>query len=95
MQVQKHMKVLGHKVKDKVTGFEGVVTSVAFDLFGCIQVVVTPEATSDGGKGESSWYDIQRLIIISKKPVMELPDFEYGPVAEGRKGPAAKPVGKW
>ena len=95
MQIQKHMQILGFKVEDKVTGVKGVATSVCFDLYGCIQVIVTPEATSDGKKEDSSWYDIQRLKIISKKPVMELPNYDCGYIANGNKGPNDKPVGKW
>ena len=37
------LKLLGLKVKDKVTGFTGIITSVSFDLYGCIQVIITPE----------------------------------------------------
>ena len=40
--VQKHFKVLGYRVKDKVTGYTGVATSVCFDLYGCVQVTVNP-----------------------------------------------------
>ena len=95
MQIHEHMKKLGLKVKDKVTGFEGVVTSISFDLYGCIQAVVTPPAGEAGKQEDSRWYDMTRLAILSDAPVMELPNYEYGYVAEGRKGPAAKPAGKW
>jgi len=42
--IQKHLDLLGHKVTDRVSGFTGVVTSIGFDLYGCIQAVVTPGA---------------------------------------------------
>ena len=48
MEVSTHMKLLGHKVEDKVTGFKGVVSSLSFDLYGCVQAVVTPAASEDG-----------------------------------------------
>ena len=95
MQVQKHMELIGMKVKDKVTGFKGVVSSIAFDLYGCIQAIVTPFVTKDGKQGDSLWFDVQRLIVTSNKPVMDLPNFDYGYIAEGHKGPAEKPCGKW
>ncbi len=41
---------------------------------------------------ESRWFDIARLEVTSKAPVMEPPNYEYGDVAEGRKGPAEKPA---
>ncbi len=87
-----HMKLLGMKATDKVTGFKGVVTSVSFDLFGCIQAVLTPETDKDGKSCDSRWYDVSRLRVTSKKPVMDLPDYDSGYVAEGRKGPADKPA---
>lgn len=40
--VEETLAVLGLPVRDKVTGFDGVITSVSFDLYGCIQVVKTP-----------------------------------------------------
>ena len=42
MLIKKHLDLLGHKVKDKVSGFQGVVISMSFDLYGCIQADVRP-----------------------------------------------------
>lgn len=92
MSTEVHLDLLGLKVKDKVTGFKGVVTSLSFDLYGCIQAIVTPEIGKDGNKGESHWFDVTRLSITSEKPVMDLPDFEQGYVATGKKGPSAKSI---
>ncbi len=44
----------------------------------------------DGEIGESVWFDISRLKITSKKPVMEVPDFNNVNISEGGKGPAEK-----
>ncbi len=41
-QVQEHLCKLGLKAEDMVTGFKGVVSTVSFDLYGCIQAVLTP-----------------------------------------------------
>jgi hypothetical protein len=93
MNIQKHLALLGMKVEDRVTGYKGTVTSVGFDLYGCVQAIVSPEWK----KGQPDnlppghWFDIGRLKVVSKAPVMEVPNFEYGPVAEGRKGAAEKP----
>ncbi len=87
--VKTHMKLLGLKVEDKVTKFKGVVTCISFDLYGCIQAIVTaPSVKSE--KGNSQWCDVSRLKIISKTPVMGLPNYEYGVQAEGRQGAAEK-----
>ncbi len=87
--IQKHLEILGHTVKDKVTGLEGVVTSLAFDLFGCIQVVITPDCKSSNS---ASWVDISRIQVLSDFHVMPIPDFSKGYIAEGLKGPAHKPI---
>ena len=92
MNIQKHIELLGMKAEDKVTGFKGVVTSVSFDLFGCIQAVLTPEAGEQGKQEDSRWYDVIRLRVKEKKPVMSLPNYEYGYVSDGYKGAAPKPI---
>jgi hypothetical protein len=89
-QVKKHIGILGMKAKDRVTGYKGVVTSVSFDLYGCIQAVITPE--QNGAEYQSGcWFDVRRL-DIGKKRVMDVPDYTSGYIAEGRKGPAEKPL---
>ncbi len=92
MEIQKHLNKLGHKVKDLVTGREGIITSISFDLYGCVQAVVTTEVTTNTEKPTNEWFDIARLKILSKKPVMKQPNFDFGPVAEGLKGGFVKPI---
>lgn len=95
----KHISKLGLKARDKVTGFKGVITSVSFDLYGCVQALVTPAESEDKIK-ESFWLDIPRLEILSDEPVLNPPDFEagYGEeknatyIASGKKGAAFKPA---
>lgn len=91
--IQESIDLLGLKAKDTVTGFEGVISSVAFDLYGCVQVVITPNKGSDGKLGDSHYFDVNRVNILSKKPVMAVPDFKA--IARKPKefshGPAEKP----
>ena len=87
----KYIHLLGMAVVDKVTGFAGIVTSVGYDLYGCVQVVVTP-VMKDGKREDSCWFDAHRLEVVGTKPVMEVPDFSSKPVSEAKdKGPADKP----
>ena len=86
MSIIKGMELLGLNVRDKVTGCVGVVSSISYDLYGCIQAVLTPKANKEGGIPALRWYDICRLEILSKKPVLPVPT--YGAVV---KGPAEKP----
>lgn len=90
--MKKHFELLGMKVADRVTGFKGVVTSLSFDLYGCIQAVVVPPVDKEGKTEEGRWFDITRLKVKGRGPVMLQPDFESGYVAEGRKGAAEKPL---
>lgn len=92
VELRKHFDTLGMEVKDKVTGMRGVVTSLSFDLYGCVQVIVTPVIDKEGVLKTGVWFDIARLDITGKKPVMDVPNFEIGAVAKGLKGGAAKPL---
>lgn len=80
------MELLGLKVRDVVTGFEGIVTTLSFDLYGCIQVVISPETDKDGKMRDGAWFDAKRLKVLGRKPVMPVPDFVSVP------GPAHKPA---
>ena len=82
------IKLLGLKVRDEVTGFEGVVSSISFDLYGCVQAVVTPPVDKDGKDRSGAWFDVSRLVVVDSKPVMDVPEFDSDIVAHG---PAEKP----
>lgn len=92
IHVKQHLDMLGFKARDKVTRYSGVITSVGFDLYGCIQVILNPGLGADGKLGELLWFDIARVEVIDDKRVMQLPNFELGSVAQGKKGPAEKPA---
>lgn len=86
-----HLELLGKKVRDRVTKTTGVVTSISFDLFGCIQAILNPGMDKDGKQRDSLWMDVSRLEVLDKKPVMTPPNFNAGPIAEGKQGAAEKP----
>jgi hypothetical protein len=92
MNVYKYLNLLGMRVEDKVTGFKGVVTSISFDLYGCIQALLNPGMGKDGKMRDHGWFDVNRLKVISNAPVMQPPDFVIGPAADAKQGPAEKPV---
>lgn len=75
----KGIELLGLRVRDRVTGSVGVVTSVSFDLYGCVQGLLDPPTGEDGKKGERWWYDTKRLEVLDSTPIMELPDFSDVP----------------
>jgi hypothetical protein len=73
--VKATIKLLGMRGKDKVTGFSGMVGSVCFDAYGCVQVALTPPVDADGKPRDGHWFDVQR-IDFSEERVMPVPDFE-------------------
>jgi hypothetical protein len=77
---------LGKKIKDRVTGATGVVTSVSFDLYGCVQAVVVPPLNEKGELLGGKWFDVSRLEIEDDARVMPLPAWE------DISGPEAKPI---
>lgn len=88
--MKEYMDLLGKKARDRVTNFEGIVTSVCFDLYGCVQVVVSPQL-KDGKVEDGRWMDAKRLEITDNTPVMPQPAFEN--LRAGQEiGPAEKPA---
>lgn len=56
------MILLGQKAKDKVTGFEGIITGRAQYLYGCDQYCLVPPA-KEGEIKRAEWFDEGRLEI--------------------------------
>ena len=86
--MEKHLELLGRQVKDKVTGFVGVVESICFDLYGCVQAVVRQKVGKDGKQMDAHYFDVKRLDPVGAR-VMPKPAF--GPVGT-EAGPAQKPA---
>jgi len=53
---------LGDKVKDKITGFKGIVTGKANYLFGCTQCLIAPTMKGKSAT-DATWIDEQRLDV--------------------------------
>ena len=73
---------LGDVVRDRITGFEGVVVANTFWLNGCVRCTVQPQQLKDGKTIESECFDEQQLDLA--KPVVE-------PEKPKRGGPMPKP----
>lgn len=54
---------LGNKVRDKVTGFEGIATGRVEYLTGCQQIGITPPA-KDGEVKATQYFDAERLVLV-------------------------------
>jgi hypothetical protein len=64
------MAHLGDRVRDRINGFEGIVTGRAEYLFGCRQVLVAPTVLGEHGKvPESCWLDEDRVALVEVEAV--------------------------
>lgn len=82
-----HLKLLGSVMRDKVTGIKGMVDSVSFDAYGCVQASLRPPANKDGTLIDGRWFDVKRLENAGKR-IMDPPPF----LPPGKEiGPADKP----
>jgi hypothetical protein len=70
---------LGDKVKDKVSGFNGVVVSKTKYLNGCCRVGVKPQSLEKGSTIDEEWFDVGQLEIVDKKAVSVVPKDTGGP----------------
>jgi hypothetical protein len=64
---------LGWRVKDTITGFEGIAIAIAAAVFlnGCERIAIQPEGLKDGKLLE--YFDTQQLVVIDKKPQRHAP----------------------
>ena len=73
---------LGMRVKDKITGFTGIVVTIESFLGRCDQAVVQPPIDKEGKVPDAVGIDVSRLEVTSKKQVIatEVPEpkYEYG-----------------
>lgn len=60
---------LGIKVKDRITGFKGVLVSRCDHITGCNTYGVLAEAKDDASK-DARWFDELRLDVISRSPIV-------------------------
>lgn len=90
--ISQHLTLLGKRCEDKVTHAIGIVTSVSFDLYGCVLALLQPTDRDEKGEmRESRWYDVKRLFPHTDERVMEVPNYDAIPVGL-EPGPAEKPL---
>lgn len=93
-----YLDLLGLPVMDRVTEFTGIVTSISFDLYGCVQAVVSAKYKEEAKERfEARWFDCNRLKISDQTPVMDQPTFlKILPLNESQadtvRGAAEKPL---
>ena len=55
---------IGDRVKDDVTGLQGIVTGIVDYISGCQQLLVQPPVDNDGKFVSSHWIDEDRLEVV-------------------------------
>jgi hypothetical protein len=87
--MKEFLKLLGTRQRDKVTGFIGVVGSIAFDAYGCVQAWLTPPVGKDGKTQDGVWFDVKRLEAKGGR-VMPVPSFGRAGEPKNQIGPERK-----
>lgn len=64
---------LGTKVKDKVSGYEGIAICRSVFLNGCIRITVQAPVDKEGKIPADAWFDEQQLEIVDAKSIMMKP----------------------
>jgi hypothetical protein len=59
-----HVELLGAKVRDKVTGVVGIVTTVSEHLTGCARAWVERPMNEKGETPEGLWLDVTRVEVV-------------------------------
>lgn len=80
------LQTLGLRGVDKVTGFEGMVATVGFDAYGCVQLALTPTLDKEGKPRDGHWFDIKRVTLGER--VMDIPAFAS--IMQGQEAGAAE-----
>lgn len=65
---------MGHPVKDRLTGFKGLVTGFCTYITGCDQYLVQPTGKEDGTVADAKWLDVARLEVDPDGSIVELFD---------------------
>ena len=88
--IEQHIELLGQQMEDRVTGFKGMVDSVSFDVYGCVQATLRPRVDKDGNVPDGNWFDVKRLKKVGKR-LMDVPAHMITPPGS-ENGPADKPM---
>jgi hypothetical protein len=85
------MKIkLGDKVKDRITGYTGIVTCRYEWLFGCVRINVQSQELHEGKPVEAYAFDEDQLELVSSNVVMKSDEKAQQKVPPG--GPRDNPI---
>lgn len=64
---------LGQKVRDSISGFEGIATARAEFLHGCIRIQVSPTKLQENGQPIEGQYFDEAQLVPQKEPIQKKP----------------------
>lgn len=74
------MIALGSKVKDRITGVEGIVVGRTEWLNGCVRIIIQPQELKDGRPVDPCTIDEPDLIVLEGPPAAGQPvEDKHGP----------------
>jgi len=74
---------LGEEVRDDVTGFEGIASTIRYELYNCPRIAVTPvDDSSPTENGDREWFDAPRLSVIGEGVTDEYADLQEAATSE-------------
>jgi hypothetical protein len=82
---------IGDKVRDIITGLEGIAIARTVWINGCVRLVVQPQEHKDGKPAEVSTFDEPQLIVLARETVR--PEPEQTPQPETAFEPARRTGG--
>lgn len=77
---------LGSRVKDKVTGIEGIAMGKLKHLTGCDQYCIQPDITEPNKIPEQHWLDVNRLEVVKEDAVVLDTTKDKGPCCQVPEG---------
>lgn len=69
----------GDEVKDRVTGFKGIVVAMTTWLNGCVRITVQPPAKKDGTLPPTETFDSEQIQVVHAGRVSPAPSPLGGP----------------
>lgn len=92
------LATLGRWGQDRVTNFEGTVSSIQFHLSGKTEFALSPRVDKEGKYPDGKWFDSKRVSLIGDQRAMEPPKFDQATTTipvhphDHTHGPAEKPA---
>lgn len=58
---------MGSKVRDRISGFSGIATAIAVNMYGTQHVAIEPDKCHEGKPVKASWFHSTRIELVEEK----------------------------